>query len=332
MDKHKLVRRLVTGMFRGGGIVFPFTQNFVTDANLSRWTNPSSVATVTGGKLVITPTAAELLTNGDMEAGEPPTGWTASQSLLSSVADERTGGAGSKSINVAKNGTTPITYQMFAETKGDLFVVHVWFKNIDATTGGALTVTNSSIADVAALFPSDVAWKEYLFAGWVTGVGAPAVVFQTIGNTNGQSCRFDDASVKKLTNCSIYRNFGASLVTVKANWTLPTNFQGGVDVCISADGNSFVRGIVSRYYNKAFLVKYVNGVFSSVLAATSITYAAGAPIEVRHTTANTFKLYYNNAQVGIDQTISDAEIINNTRHGIFSTGGTGAGCDAFFCS
>ena len=71
----------------------------------------------------------------------------------------------------------------------------------------------------------------------------------------------------------------------------------------------------------ANLVKCVGGVYTSLISAAAayagsatirlITYRVGADLMAR--------LYYNNAFIGAEQTVSDAGIIDNTIHGLFST-------------
>jgi hypothetical protein len=65
------------------------------------------------------------------------------------------------------------------------------------------------------------------------------------------------------------------------------------------------------------LDKYVAGTRTTVITGT-VTYSAGAAIRVTKT-GNNYSLYYNNSQVGSTTAITDAAIVSNTIHGIFST-------------
>jgi hypothetical protein len=51
--------------------------------------------------------------------------------------------------------------------------------------------------------------------------------------------------------------------------------------------------------------------------ATSITYSSGAVLRVSKVSTG-YRVYYNNAFVN-NATISDAGIVSNTKHGLFST-------------
>src|SRR5690606_31976509 len=68
-----------------------------------------------------------------------------------------------------------------------------------------------------------------------------------------------------------------------------------------------------------YVIKLVAGVYSSVLAQVGRAIAANAYLEAR-INGSTLKVYYNNAQVGGDLTISDAELASGKHHGIWSTG------------
>jgi len=70
--------------------------------------------------------------------------------------------------------------------------------------------------------------------------------------------------------------------------------------------------------------KCVSGVYTN-LASITITYVDGAVL--RYSTRKIgsdlkLRVYYNDALVGTELTISDASITSNTRHGLFSTMGT----------
>jgi hypothetical protein len=68
------------------------------------------------------------------------------------------------------------------------------------------------------------------------------------------------------------------------------------------------------------LEKCVGGTYTTLID-TSITYVAGAVIEMRGTKSGTtlsVDVYYNGTQVGTTQAITDAGIYSNTMHGLFS--------------
>ena len=64
--------------------------------------------------------------------------------------------------------------------------------------------------------------------------------------------------------------------------------------------------------------KCVGGTYTN-LVSISVAFSAGAQLEIRRPSGNTFQVWYNGSQIGTDQTVNDAGIISNTRYGLFST-------------
>lgn len=64
------------------------------------------------------------------------------------------------------------------------------------------------------------------------------------------------------------------------------------------------------------LIKSVGGTLTTLIANTTLTFVAGAYLEVRRPSPTTFQLWYNGAQVGTTQTVSDSQIVGNVVHGI----------------
>jgi hypothetical protein len=106
--------------------------------------------------------------------------------------------------------------------------------------------------------------------------------------------------------------------------------QFGVITNLDSASNpqNFVIGYYDRGNGKVRLDKCVGGTYTN-LVDTAVTYSAGAELKVVKN-STTFQVWYGGVQRGTDQTISDAGIVDNTIHGLFSTGG-GATVDAFFC-
>lgn len=153
---------------------------------------------------------------------------------------------------------------------------------------------------------------------------------------NGGITYFDDVA------CLIYyysadwfalANFNLALVMVKARWSIATGDLGGVVCC--ADVANDPQNYVYAYHDgtMAYMAKVVGGALSADLIAITTTYVDQADLEIRHTAPTTFQLWYNNVQVGADQTIADAGIISNTIHGLYGIGITGSShCHVFACS
>jgi hypothetical protein len=76
------------------------------------------------------------------------------------------------------------------------------------------------------------------------------------------------------------------------------------------------------------LFKRVGNTYTELITNTLVTLVSTAWLEVR-TSGATVSLWYNNTQVGTDQTVSDVELLTNTYHTFFSTGGNKI--TGFFC-
>ena len=134
---------------------------------------------------------SELITNGDMETGDPPDGWGAlNGASLSRVADERTGGAGSYSLNVVKDSANLSVYQssLAGLELGRLYKLSAWCKCI--TSGAGLRIDSGLVSMVF----SGTSWaQEAIYSNYVLAV--PAIYFYVQGES-----RFDDVSAKALTD------------------------------------------------------------------------------------------------------------------------------------
>ena len=133
---NRLHRRFWPVMFGQGGFRLPYSVDFST---LSDGALPSKFTgatwAVVSGKAVNTPTlGGELVVNGNMESGSPPSSWTALSATLSAEADERPGGSGTKSLQVARNGGTANAYQIIGNkvASGEWVQYRVWHKRINA--------------------------------------------------------------------------------------------------------------------------------------------------------------------------------------------------------
>jgi len=82
-----------------------------------------------------------------------------------------------------------------------------------------------------------------------------------------------------------------------------------------ADANNYIYALHNG--TNAQLIKVVGGT-PTTLINTAAAYSAGAKMWV-HMMGTACRLYYNNALVGSQQTISDAGLQTGTNHGLYST-------------
>ena len=129
----------------------------------------------------------------------------------------------------------------------------------------------------------------------------------------------DDASSKVATLSTLFatQNFGVANVTADVDLTIATITQAGLVLNLDSAGTP--ANFVMAYHNgtKAVLEMCVAGTYTTVITATT-AYSANATLRVIKS-GTSYSLYYNGAQVGTTHAISDAGIISNTIHGLFST-------------
>ena len=137
---------------------------------------------------------SELLTNGDMEAGDPPTGWSAvASSVLSSVTDNRPGSAGTKAINIARGTSNQAGYQALSVSTGACVRANGWRRSIDGTASLYLFL---AVLDYTG--GSSTSWNTQTL--YAVATNAHFTLLAT--GTAGQACRYDDISVKQVVTPS----------------------------------------------------------------------------------------------------------------------------------
>lgn len=161
------------------------------------------------------------LLNGNMETGDPPTGWYAMNSaVLSQQSDERTGGAGSKSIQVLKSGVSaPNARRSFGTISNNgLFFLSAWVKSTN--TGYYSTVAfGAAFGGYNAEKASDVNWANmsaYKTSSATTG----NVSLVSYATNDGHGSRFDDITIRQVTapsalGCTIVSTFEGA----EQSWT-----------------------------------------------------------------------------------------------------------------
>lgn len=137
----------------------------------------------------------ELLTNGNMEAGSPPTSWTASNATLSATA-ERTGGAGAQSINVNRTDTNGHASQKITIASGALLKISSWFKKINQN--GQIYYSDAASTFTSGFYFSsytDLSWTSHTDYGTTNLANGYFWIYTNIGNGSTQ---WDDVSIKQV--------------------------------------------------------------------------------------------------------------------------------------
>jgi hypothetical protein len=304
------------GRLTGGGAL-PFQDTFTrADGALGgSWLGGPTWAIVSG-KAVNTPTAgpSELLTDSGMENWTSATDLTSWAETISGTsrwdrsADAHGGSYAAQLTVDASAGNAFISN--YVPTIGVWYRGSVWAKRLSA----AATVRFG----FGGLLPTSAAAATY-GQHLMTGRAATASGFILVRSVANDILLYDDASFMALSLPTLFAPIqsGSANVTVSAAATITAGTQAGV-VC-NLDSVASPANFVIGYHDgvSAKLDKCVNGTYTTLVTATT-AYSAGATVQVVKS-GTTYKLYYNGTQVGADQTVSDAGIIGNTYHGLFST-------------
>lgn len=259
---------------------------------------------------------AELLANGDFETGDPPTNWTAiSSATLSAAADPRTGSSGLKSLAVI-NGAANYGYarQTISLAAGNWFLAAAWLRKVTGV-GARLGFAGANVQQRDNTSP---AWANVVAVGRVTG--SFSVQAANIGNGLGDETHADDYSVRAITLASMFSARAYSThATTRAACTVVAGTRAGVVANLDSASSPANFVIASHDGTTARLTKCVGGTYTE-LVSQAVAYVAGAYVEIRRLAGtDTWQLWYNGAQVGANQTISDAAIKAGTLHGMFNT-------------
>ncbi|MCB2227260.1 MAG: hypothetical protein KQH53_11335 [Desulfarculaceae bacterium] len=243
---------------------------------------------------------SELLTNGGMESGSPPSIWSAVGSTLSSEADERTGGSGSASLGVTNTGTNGAATQAgLADMNGKLVYASWWFKS---AASGNFVAYNRGLGGTS----SGGAWT--LNRAYLTGTASNSAFLYVLGaaTTFGQ---YDDVSLKQViappaTGCLVSKTpggangwayvqsgFDPNAITAWAVYAAPDwsaegtlVLRGWVPGFGGADIASGFRTIVGVYDSRYGLLEYTPaGIYTDcgpTYGGVAFTYSAGTSYDL----------------------------------------------------
>lgn len=273
----------------------------------------STITPTLGAELVPTGNAASITSEANALTGFHVEG---AGNVLSSVADPRTGSAGSYSFDVQAADTTNTNFGNFGSA-GVWYLTDLWLK-FTGSVGGYGMYSEGAVRDWPLGNVSTATWLRQFFM-FKNTAGSSAL--RVRGNTTNAHHRIDDYSVKSVTleSCiatPLTTATGDVIASAMVSMDADIHAWGGV-MC-NIDSVSNIQNCVMLFIDrsKIYLHKIVSGTVTYVTSAT-IAYVAGAPVQLRKS-GNTYKMYYNGAQVGADQTISDVTVVNNTIHAQFA--------------
>lgn len=271
---------------------------------------------ISGNKLVITPTLGSEMWDADAAAFTSGTyAWvTYGTNVISNDAN-------TLKIDYVNNSNGAYSYiRDSADLSGDLSI-GTWYgfqADIKRTSGSPILYTNNLQKLITATSTS----FETKYATFRNMGGANTYV--NFNGTMSDDVWIDNLSIKPLTLSSLFSTVSTSDTDViaSADVTMTAGTQAGV--VTNLDSTSSPANFLIAYHDgtNMHLDKNVGGTYTGLINAT-VTYSAGATLRVitYHSDASTLKVrvYYNNALVGSEQTVTDAGIISNTKHGLFST-------------
>ena len=268
------------------------------------------------GRVLNTPTVgSDTVTNGSFTSDV--TGWTASSSTLTS----QTGGQSGNCLQILNSSATQgHAYQAQTTVLGTWYRQSFYQKN--GTTTGIFRVGTTALgSDVAAGGTlNNASFGTQTILSWRALATTIYTRFSTSTLVLSDTTLFDEIVVTPLTTAEIFRSLTASTANVLAGVEM-FGFAAGTQsgLALNLDSASNPQNFVIVYHNGSSVVvdKCVAGTYTS-LATTAAAYSSGARLMVRKS-GTAYRIYYNNALIGSELTISDAGIISNTLHGLFST-------------
>lgn len=243
---------------------------------------------VSGGKAINTPSlGSELVINGDFSVDanwSKGTGWSIS------------------------GGTANASAVSGFDITQNILTIGKWYKMTYAAT--------FSSGQSRALFGGIGGAISESTSVLITGRATSSAI-----GVRGQSAMtgtVDNVSVREISLSSLLSLHTSSTpdVFVGVEITVTADTQAGL--ALNWDSSSNPQNGVIAYHDgsNCKLEKCVAGTWTTVVSAAA-TYSANARIVVSKI-GTAYRLYYNNALVG-SGTISDSGVVNNTKHGLFST-------------
>lgn len=278
---------------------------------------------VADGDLINTPVeGSELTTDGALELWNNPTAltnWSKSLAGTSTVNRESSdvhAGTYACRLDVDASNSNTAIYQGGTFTAGAVYRMTFYAKA--STTGKTISVRGADNVLIATFATLTTAYAKYTLITRGNGVSAFGPLISR-GSAASSSIYIDDISVKLLPLADLFKAFDAGVADIYlvVNITIVPGEWAGV--FINLDSETTPANVVVAYYDGTTMRidKRVGGTVTNLYtgAATNVD---GARMSIRRS-GNLVNVYYNKTAVGSTLTISDAGIVSNTLHGVFSS-------------
>jgi len=281
--------------------------------------------TKSGGSMSITPTeGSNLFTDGGFEnwnSATDLTSWTEENAGSSTTNRESSivhGGTYSTRMDIDSSNNGGIIKQIIT-TAVNVWIQYTWWAR---TSASGKQLWNGDEYLYGVVRDPGTTWTQYV-----------DVIRSSATNPNGKFLRYsaassslyvDDVSAKQLTLASLFSTVPTSDtdVVASADIVMTAGTQAGIVTNLDSTGTPANFLIAYHDGTNVHLDKNVGGTYTSLIN-TAATYSSGATFRVvtYHSDPTHLKVrvYYNNALVGTEQEVTDASIIGNTKHGLFST-------------
>lgn len=303
----------------GGGGLLPFVDDFErADGDLGNgWEYAPGVWTISGGEVVATPSLGpDLLTNGNMEDGDPPHNWTpGTGATLASAADERTGGAGAKSMEITRGSSNAVATQTPTIAANAWLRMGGWFKK----------GTGTNVGMYSNRFSFNTTSPD-----WVNLVGAERAIAANIAakisltGSAGQTGRADDITEQVITFPDTLAVVNAGTPYVRASATITVSQYTPAGVILALDSQTDPKNFIAAFHNQTYLLVQVckNGTYSEIVGTTSYT-STGAPtnntLELEYQSNGILRIYWDGHQWGEDKYVDPASFAPGNLAGMLST-------------
>lgn len=324
----------------GGGGVVPIDIDFSALEDGALPSGTGATWAIVDGKAVNAPTlGAELLTDPGLEgtytSGKANALTATGTPTLSESADAHSGSKAQQFIGDAV--AEAVYWAAAAGVAGQWRQFSVWAKRTAGTADNVsvMVFQNGTQPNDSPHLPIRSAEYERLVLSYInttTDTQFRYAARQVGAGNPSDTVIVDDGSNKAITYSSLFHLWDAERADVVVKIQPDTLVDGtlfGLVLRADAEENPtnciFVLARQSEISTQMWVsvVKKIGSTYTRVLNETAVTKAVDAWLEVR-ASGNTVQVFYNNTQRGSDLTISDAELIDNKHHGMFSSGGNQA--------
>lgn len=273
---------------------------FPMNGALTGFNYNSSAWTVSSGRALCTPAlGAELFANGTFAAD---TNWT-----------KGTGWAISGGVATHSGATGGLITQ--AVGTADLWHRIDWTLAYTSGTFQSYFGDTTNGQGVAEARTASGTFTDTMQQKSTTAIGVRAV-------TTAEGS-IDNVSGKTLTTNTLFatQNKSSQFVTCTAKASIVTGNHAGIVTNLDSVSNPQNYILVTHNGVRVVCRKVVAGVYTVLFQAVA-SYVENAPLKVITTNSGgniLVNVTYNGTTVGTQQTVTDAGIVSNTRHGIFST-------------